>query len=355
MKVHRLMRDIEEIFDLVCKIEKIRTKTAFAEVLGLSPQNINGFFKRGTIPYREIIKYCRQRNISYDWFFEGVGTTVPFPLQKEDKNSINYEKIIKALENKIEQLYARIQMVIDLEIEAKEAKEKRKKNSKDSLTTEDQFNIFPKQTQNNPHEKLNKVSFEEEDITPDFVQSFLEQNRLTQKEFARNWAVIEPNTLRLFLHKKSRPTKYVVNMILFGIRKFIEIDPDKSLNKLASAHANNEINFVSSKSNNHPSKRIEKKTEKPLTTENQFLSMPKTKQNHLFREENLFFLTEEGITSEFINKFLKRHRLTRKEFSLEWCKMQTGTLRSFLNEEKEPTAYIRNMVYLGMQRFLASD
>lgn len=60
----------------------------------------------------------------------------------------------------------------------------------------------------------------EENVTPDFVKNFLKSHGLTQRRFAEDWAKIETPTLNRFLTGKTGTTKYLENMILFGMFKF---------------------------------------------------------------------------------------------------------------------------------------
>ena len=60
----------------------------------------------------------------------------------------------------------------------------------------------------------------EENVTPDFVKNFLKSHGLTQRRFAEDWAKIETHTLNFFLNQKRPTTKYIENMILFGMFKF---------------------------------------------------------------------------------------------------------------------------------------
>ena len=65
------MFNIDEIIVRLKYIEGVETDSELSEKLGITPQNINMWKKRNTIPYELLFEYCLDKNISIDWLTTG--------------------------------------------------------------------------------------------------------------------------------------------------------------------------------------------------------------------------------------------------------------------------------------------
>ena len=62
---------IDDILDRVKSYIKSDTDADIARALGVSPQSINNWRRRGTIPWGKICTFAQIHNLSYDWLLTG--------------------------------------------------------------------------------------------------------------------------------------------------------------------------------------------------------------------------------------------------------------------------------------------
>ena len=67
------MRSIKNILNRIKAVEGIDSDYKLAQIFDLTPSYISTWRKRGTIPYKELHKYCQTKGVSFDWLLTGEG------------------------------------------------------------------------------------------------------------------------------------------------------------------------------------------------------------------------------------------------------------------------------------------
>ena len=82
-------KDFSEIIDILKVIEKTDSQSKIAVALGITPQNLNSYLARGTLPYEHLIDYCYTKGIS---FWELLTGEEDHFENSSEKSSIGGEK-----------------------------------------------------------------------------------------------------------------------------------------------------------------------------------------------------------------------------------------------------------------------
>ncbi|MBI5969711.1 MAG: helix-turn-helix domain-containing protein [Deltaproteobacteria bacterium] len=65
--------DYKAVFERMLEAGKFRNATQVARFLGVSPQAISNYRKRGELPASMVIKFAIRRGVSVDWLLTGKG------------------------------------------------------------------------------------------------------------------------------------------------------------------------------------------------------------------------------------------------------------------------------------------
>jgi DNA-binding transcriptional MerR regulator len=111
------MYKIDEILFRIKQIEGINSNTELANILKVTPQNIYIWRKRNTIPYKELIGYCKNNLQSMDWLLTGkkLNQSLESAAKNISEPSVTYndprDKIIQRLQEENRQLKNTIDII----------------------------------------------------------------------------------------------------------------------------------------------------------------------------------------------------------------------------------------------------
>ncbi len=67
--------DYKAVFERMIEAGRFRNATQVARFLGISPQAISNYRKRGELPASMVIKFARRCGVSVDWLLTGKGAS----------------------------------------------------------------------------------------------------------------------------------------------------------------------------------------------------------------------------------------------------------------------------------------
>lgn len=95
------------IFSVVERIKKhkgIHTDSAVAEVLGMSRENLNGYKKKGTIPYEALLIFASKEGLTADYILYGEDKNVTIPEGPEGKDISSARSLDLLLQSVLDRL-----------------------------------------------------------------------------------------------------------------------------------------------------------------------------------------------------------------------------------------------------------